>query len=126
MKIKAYSQPWNDRTIFLLYTNNPVSGKKYVVQPIELILKEQQEGVVVEPTFFLDSEDQYEFIKSMAELAESMGIKTDRQEKEESKNTGVLEATKYHLEDFRKLVFKKQEDEFIPELAEKIGKELFK
>ena len=104
MKIKINKQPFSDSLSVLLYSDK--DRKRYAVKPVNLIAKEIKEGTSIEPTFSIPSWEAHEFLKSMAELCEEMGIKTDKQLQEESKNKGVLEATKYHLEDMRKLVFK--------------------
>lgn len=104
MKIKAYEDPQNFKTNFLLYTDKG-NGEVYTVAPVDALLVRMQDGKEVKPTFSIQNSDAREFIKSMAELAEKMGIKTDSQIAEETRNKGVLDATKYHLEDMRKLVF---------------------
>lgn len=104
MKIKVVNEPWNDRLSVLLYSD--ADRKRYVVKPVDLVAVELKEGEDVKPTFEISRHEAQEFLKSMAEMAESMGIKTDLQLNEEVKNKGVLESTKYHLEDMRKLVFK--------------------
>ena len=55
-----------------------------------------------EPTLKIESRRARELFLSMKEQLENHGIQTNQ----ESKNAGLLEATKYHLEDLRKLVFK--------------------
>lgn len=104
MKIKVHREPWNDSLGVLFYEH---SGQdRFVVKPVAMTLERVEPGVEVKPTFAIPGTDIYEFLKSMAEIAEANGVKTDTQLQEESKNKGVLEATKYHLEDMRNLVFR--------------------
>jgi hypothetical protein len=108
MKIKAVQEPWNDSLGVLFYENG--GQDRYIVKPIQLTLEKVEPGTDVNPTFSIPGRDIYDFLKSMAEIAEANGIRTDTQAQEEIKNKGVLESTKYHLEDMRKLVFKETEE----------------
>lgn len=112
MKIKVIKEPWNDSLSVLLYqeVNEKSYGKRWVVKPIELKLEEVKEGDQVKSTFDIPFTETHEFLKSMAEMAESMGIKTDKQEVAEQKGGVILEATKYHLEDMRRLVFESKDE----------------
>lgn len=104
MKIRIHREPWNDELGVLLYSD--VNGKRYIVKPVKLEIEEVKEGVSIEPTFKIGRIDRQEFIKSMAEIAEDLGVKTDAQLAQDKKYEGKLEATQYHLEDMRRLVFK--------------------
>ena len=104
MKIKAWNKPWDSSVEFLIYEDNK-QGRS-VALPCELVFKQVKEDDNVKPTFSVSQLFSHEFVKAMAELAEEMGVKTDKQIAEEQKTGGVLEATKYHLEDMRKLVLK--------------------
>lgn len=104
MKIKAQKNHIFNGMDFLLFEDSP-SGKRYVVKPIEIKLEEVKDTDIIEPTFKINDWTAREFIKSMAELAEELGIKTDMQINEERKFEGKLEATEKHVEDMRKLAF---------------------
>lgn len=106
MKIKAVKQPWQPGMEFLLYEDGE-NGSRYVVKPISLDLTAVKEVEMIETTFRIRETKAIEFIKSMAELAEEMGIKTDKQISEERKYQGKLEAVEDHLLDMRKIVSKK-------------------
>ena len=58
-----------------------------------------EHGAKYEPSFYLRVEE----LKALGDAIAGMGIKLDSDMKRE----GILEATKYHLEDMRKLVFGK-------------------
>ena len=75
-------------------------GRLYVAQPVELILKERRRGERVEPTIRMDYLYAQEFLKALAEALDKNGIKIDK----DAKMEGLLEATRYHLEDLRKLL----------------------
>lgn len=74
--------------------------KLYVVQPVELVLKEYQRGERIEPTIKVDYLYAQEFLKALAEALDKNGIKTDK----DAKIEGTLEATRRHLDDLRKLL----------------------
>ena len=106
-----------DTLSVLLYEeeNGRFSGKRWVVKPMEVVLEEVKEGEEVEPTFEISRWQSENFLRSMAEMAEELGVKTNRQATEEVRNIGVLAATRDHLEDMRLLVFKtKPKDEVQP------------
>jgi hypothetical protein len=68
------------------------------IEPVELT-----EGPTdAEPTFRLQSWLVGPFFKALAEALEQQGIKTDS----DAKLAGTMEATRLHLEDMRRLVFK--------------------
>lgn len=110
MKIKVFTKTYlgGGADIYLYQeTEGKYKPGRYVAKPIDLTMTLLEEGQRVEPTFTMPEYELAEFLKSMAELAEEKGIKTDKQLQEETKTKGVLEATKFHLEDMRSLVFKK-------------------
>lgn len=76
-------------------------GKYYAAKPMgEFIFEEVKEGGLIEPTFLIPFTMQRELVKSLKEATERLGIKTDS----EFTLEGELKATKYHLEDMRKIL----------------------
>lgn len=106
MKIKVVNEQWNDQLAVLFYDDSEKNGPYRVVKPLQLVIEELEESEIIEPTFRLPRQEMYDFLQSMADMAEKMGIKTTKQLTQEQKYEGKLEATEYHLEDMRKLVFK--------------------
>ena len=104
LKVKIEESFGDLNTGFVLYYET--DGKIFVVKPIKPFEIEEYKGQLVETTFRLQMNEATDFIRSIVEIAEKRGIKTDKQEKEEARTTGTLESTRYHLEDMRKLVFK--------------------
>jgi len=97
MKVKIHKNPYTDCIEFLIYYEE--NGKRYVAQPVKLIFKEWKEGEKIKPTLEL-SIFEADFLKSLAEALDEKGIKTNK----DAKIEGILEATRYHLEDLRKLL----------------------
>lgn len=54
----------------------------------------------IKPTLFINSESQQEILKALADALDAEGVKTDN----DHKLIGTLDATRYHLEDLRKLM----------------------
>jgi len=63
----------------------------------------QNKGIP-EPSLKLTNNFAQPFLKALAEALDKQGVKTEN----DFKIQGLLEATKYHLEDMRKLTFKKE------------------
>lgn len=77
------------------------NGKIAVGKPMDLELEIQEEGFELpEPTLKLNPNIGEEFLKAMATMLDNRGIKTKSMHTIE----GNLEATKYHLEDLRKML----------------------
>jgi len=98
MKVKIYKNPYKDIIEFLIYDER--NGKRYIAQPVKLIFKEWKEGEEIKPTLEIGGFFEGEFLEALAEALDEKGIKTDK----DAKIEGILEATKYHLEDLRKLL----------------------
>jgi len=71
-----------------------------IALPIEITMKTIEPGESVEPTFELPAFEAHKIMKSLAEALDEQGIKTDN----DAKIQGTLEATRYHLEDLRKIL----------------------
>ena len=98
MKIKIYTTPEFNQLQFLFYEERP-DGKRYIAKSIELIMEEYKPGDLIKPTLMLPGYTSGEFMKEMAEEIKKQGIRT----KVDEDNEGELKATKYHLEDLRKI-----------------------
>lgn len=72
----------------------------YIAKPVELVLEKHIEGENLDPTIKIGGFLADEFLKVLAEELDNKGIKTDKDERIK----GTLDATKYHLEDLRKLL----------------------
>lgn len=94
LKVRVAYGPWRDE-VGILFEIVGYDGRRGIVQPVDFIVKTIEEGAVVEPTFHLNKET----AKNLLEALKGLGIKTEDQSKVE----GMLEATKYHLEDMRQI-----------------------
>ena len=87
-----------------IYIFKDRDGKRYVAKPVILEFEEIKLGERVYPTLCINPFEATEFLKSLAEALDKQEVKTEN----DYKIQGILEATKYHLEDMRRLVFKKE------------------
>ena len=78
-----------------------------VAQPIEFVFKEvkKEDEFKIKPTIELGRFFADDFLKAWVEAAKEKGLKPE----EDYIMQGKLEATKYHLEDMRKIVFEDKE-----------------
>lgn len=76
--------------------------KIFTAKPVVFEFEEYTDEKVLEPTFILPYEEMFEFIPSIQKLGDETGIPSET----ESSAKSELKATKYHLEDIRKLLFK--------------------
>lgn len=107
LKVKIDNMVGDFDTRIILYYQE--GEKIFIIKPLgKLTVEEYKPGVDFEPTLSLDNNTANDFFRAMAEVAEERGILTEKQEKADVKTAGILESTKYHLEDMRKLVFKEQ------------------
>ena len=75
-------------------------GVIYLAEPLQLTFKETKTGYEPPPTLEFPYPDSEQFMKAMAEAIDRNGIRTDS----DAKIQGIMEATKYHLEDLRSLL----------------------
>lgn len=101
MKVSTWIEPAFGGMHFLFYKEG-IEGKHYIVKPIEMFLEPRIEGTLMEPTLKMNDLEAREFLQSMVDQAEKLGIKSSKKPVLENE----LEAVKYHLEDMRTLVFK--------------------
>jgi len=82
-------------------------GKRFLAKPIELDYTPIKPGQMYPaPTLELPEFMAQEFLKELSNSLEKIGIQPEGVEK----TKGILEATKYHLEDMRTLIFKNRGD----------------
>lgn len=94
MKIKLHRNPMSDCTE--IYIFDEINGKRIVFLPVSLEGREIEEGMLIEPTMKISGEFDREFIEAFRDgINEVYG---------EQAQTSELKATKYHLEDLRKLL----------------------
>ena len=74
--------------------------KILICKPVELEWKEHEEGKYMEPTFKLGGYMTGPFLKAFATAAKKNGMNPA----DDLRMEGELKATKYHLEDMRKLL----------------------
>jgi len=78
--------------------------KRRIALPMELEWKEISQGESYQPTLRISERISQELYKALQSALENYGAKPDST----SKLEGILEATKYHLGDMRKLVFEEK------------------
>jgi hypothetical protein len=92
------SSPWDD-CVEIVFVEQTERSRR-ACKPIQLVFEEKQEGARIEPSLKLYGEDANNFLKSIAQALDESGVKTDM----DAKIEGTLEATRFHLEDLRKLL----------------------
>lgn len=96
MKVKIELDQMGHKINFLVYSGE---GQNMAVgEPMELTFRVLEEGDPIKPTFSI--ENQPGLLESLANELDKLGAKTDS----DHKLIGTLEATKYHLEDCRKML----------------------
>jgi len=103
LKVRAVSEDYNNCVKFLLFYQR-YDGKRVAAKPVDLVFDEVADDVICEPTFFLRGEAVREFLQEMANLCASFGVMP----KGKPPLQNELDAVKYHLKDFRRLVFEKK------------------
>lgn len=106
MKLRIYfdQQPWQD--LVRVFIVGQTEGKTFVVKPMELIMETTAHDPAnrMEPSLQLQGEFAREFLPALSDALNASGFKGV-----ESPDTSELKATKYHLEDMRKIVFEPNE-----------------
>jgi hypothetical protein len=89
-------------TLNLYFVKEDVQGRIIAIaEPVELVFRNVQPGSSTPSTIELEGFTGQAMLSSLAKEIELLGIKPE----EESKLEGKLEATTYHLEDMRRLIF---------------------
>jgi len=83
-----------------IYIYQRVGDKILLAKPVEFVYEEIDEGKLCDPTLRLSYSFAHEFLTAFAEALDGEGIKTNK----DAKIEGILEATRYHLEDCRALL----------------------
>lgn len=99
MKVKIYREEMFGGISMVFYEDR-LNGKRFIAKPVDLEFEEYNDGAEYRPTLRLNSSISNEFLQQLAEELDSKGVKTDK----DAKIEGTLNATKYHLEDLRKLL----------------------
>jgi hypothetical protein len=79
-----------------------MDGSKWALQPNNDRISVEAYSLFPKPLLRLKGKSANELLKAIANAVDKKGIKTDSN----SKIEGLLEATRTHLDDMRKLVFK--------------------
>jgi hypothetical protein len=79
-------------------------GRKFIAKPVNLTFETMPDHITVEPSIEIPGEYSREFLQSFADAIEKTGIRPTGKPVLENE----LTATKYHLEDMRTLVFRKE------------------
>ena len=83
-----------------LYIAKKEAGQIAIAEPLDLTLRLVEEGHSVKPTLQLKEWEAHELLLALAEALDEKGMKTSK----DAKMEGTLEATRYHLEDLRKML----------------------
>ncbi len=102
MKVSIYRDPCFGAVQILFWEER--NGKRYVVEPLKMTLKECPDGFIYEPTLRINASSAGQFLTAFAEALDHEGVKTDS----DAKIAGTLEATREHLKDLQKIVFKEE------------------
>lgn len=99
-KVIIYEEPWKD-AVNIVIMQIGENGDRYVAQPVESIFKKIDEATRErKPTITISGMFAHDILKAFSEALDEKDIKTDN----DFKIKGLLDATKYHLEDLRKLL----------------------
>ncbi len=102
--IKIRQNPFTDELeIYFGFEDNKGLN---IAKPVKLEYNRIDEGGEAKPTFLIPRGVASNFLEAILGAIEDQGIKPEST----SKTEGLLEATKYHLEDMRKIVFNKEKE----------------
>ena len=101
MKVKIRLDELGDVVNIYLYEKRGGNGDIYIAKSIDLVFTKRETGMIAKPTLRLPLYGgDGEILQSLAEELDKMNVKTDK----DAKIQGTLEATRYHLEDLRRLL----------------------
>jgi len=106
IKVKVQDDPEIAGTSVWIYDVAP-DGSITVVCPVDLTIRKEYKpsNLSLEPTLRFSRAEGHDFLQGLAQALVANGYRPD-----ELKSTDKqIEATKYHLEDMRRLVFNKEE-----------------
>ena len=96
-RVYAKQEPWLDDVSLYIFHDGPQGHLGFVK---EMVLERHEDGQLAEnPSMKLPFGEAHEFLQGMANAAWEMGIKPTALEDQRNE----LKATRYHLEDMRKL-----------------------
>jgi len=98
MRLHIYQDPMFGGVSLVFFEDRGI--KRFISKPIKLEMEEYEEGADYKPTIIIPRHYSQEFLKNLAEELDYKGVKTDN----DAKIKGTLDATKFHLEDLRKLL----------------------
>lgn len=103
MKLKFYfdKHPPGCDSVRIYLIGEDANGKRFKAKPMPIVFEELKPGEYSpEPTMEVSGFESREFLPALANALAESGYR------HESTDAGELKATKTHLEDMRKLVFK--------------------
>ena len=105
MKIYITQNIWADRYDIHIFEEG-YDNRRYVAKPMQLEFEEYKEGTEVPPSLSISRifGRSTNFLQSLSDALAKCGYEPKTVEE----NRGELKATKYHLEDMRTLVLKKE------------------
>lgn len=107
MKIKVYlDYERHLNAVSMWIVGIKENGNRVFVKPVDMTFEEVEEGAYREPTFRFDRHFADEFLESLAGELINMGYRPDELKAKE----GELTATKYHLEDMRKIALEEKHE----------------
>lgn len=80
------------------------NGQRWVAEPVVLVFSPMEIGKTIDPTLRFEHHHAKQFLQSLADGLAETGFRPDVTKAMVSE----LEATRYHLEDMRNLVFKEK------------------
>jgi hypothetical protein len=101
VKVHIDTEEFGTGTIRIYLYDRLPDGKTVVLEGQELLNKRvAPEGEAIKPALTLPWMIGQDILKALAEALDQHGVKTDS----DAKIAGTLEATRYHLEDLRRLL----------------------
>jgi len=95
-EIRIERPPWGGLSIWIILREG---DRRYFVEPLELVFKEIEQGRRLDrPSLSIDERYAGPFMEALKRAVEQVDM---------GPVEGELKATKYHLEDMRKLIFEK-------------------
>ena len=104
-RVRIRTCPWT--LGYEVYISCQEGKKVFVAEPVEFNFKEIELGGHCEPSLVIEHPFAKQFMKAFLDALEGQGIESDSV----SRLKGTMEASKYHLEDMRRLVFRKEKKE---------------
>lgn len=99
-RVHVKKEPWRDDVGIYILRDSFVGGKDSIAFVKAFEMKKMHEGdLMEEPSLKMLSGEAHEFLQAMVNAAWGVGIKPTAMED----SANELKATKYHLEDMRKL-----------------------